>query len=542
MAQKSPVELIAAMLRSEAPEKQIAAAIVLGELGAKGPEVLGGLVSMLETQSPPLQRPALLALVKIASIKAAPAIFPLLASKDPEVRALAIEALVACGEDVVAKVKQRMPVAEGAERKALDGVLARFEGSKDAVTALLAGLESTEPDVARNVAFEVRPRVKDVDAKTRRLWLAEVLRILERMKKSPPASPIPMATAVKILGYLEDPKGTDPLLELARDPRAPFSVRQEALIALRFALADDDRAGEIIDTMVKAAEADDRMLVQAALMGLVQVELPAKHAGRIARLAAHPDPERARIAIEKLSRQPGSEVTKALVEVVATADRRRAEMAVKALETREGAGPLLAAALAQSKDADRANVLRQALRPHLKTLPNAAKKKLVEAALERLADGEGWQAHVDAAREADGKALAEGLREAVTKLARSKKEGPLKTALTLLTRGEHGTPEDAYRLASLLLKESHKDTRPQARESDEALSLLEGLAGKSFDVFAALKKDKSLELDDLYYVGFHFAEEDHPLGTDLLGEVVKQGGRTKLGKMAKNKLGLSATD
>ena len=77
------------------------------------------------------------------------------------------------------------------------------------------------------------------------LWLGEVLRILEKMKKSPPPSPIPMATAVKILGYLEDPKGTDPLLELARDPRAPFSVRQEALIALRFAAAE--RAAACLD-------------------------------------------------------------------------------------------------------------------------------------------------------------------------------------------------------------------------------------------------------------------------------------------------------
>ena len=284
------------------------------------------------------------------------------------------------------------------------------------------------------------------------------------------------------------------------------------------------------------------MLAQAALMGLAQVDLPAKHAGRIARVAAHPDPERARIAIEKLSRQPGPEITKALVDVVATADRRRAEMAVKALETREGAGPLLATALAGTKDADRANVLRLALRPHLKTLPNAAKKKLVEAALTVLESGDGWQAHVDVAREADGKALAEGLREAVTKLARSKKEGPLKTALTLLTRSDHGTSEDAYRLASILLKESHKDTRPQARDADEALSLLGSLTSRSYDVFAALKKDKSLELDDLYYVGFHFAEEDQPLGRDLLTEVVKQGGRTKLGKMAKNKLGLSTAD
>ncbi len=537
---KTPVEQIATLLGSEAPEKQIAAAIVLGEIGAKTPEVIKGLVGLLETDSPPLQRPALGALVKIGSARVAPSIFPLLASKDADVRALAVDALVACGEDVVPKVKERMSVAEGAERKALDAILARFGDRKDAVTALLQGLESTEPDVARNVAAEVRPRIKEADGKMRRLWLHEVLRILDKMRKSPPPSPIPIATAVKILGFLEDPKGTDLLLELAHDPKAPFSVRQEALIALRFALADEDRAAEIVDTMVAAAESDDRMLAQAALMGLVAVELPAKHAGRIVRLAAHPDPERARIAIEKLSRQPGDAVTKALVDVVAAADRRRAEMAIKALEPREGAGPMLAQALIDASDADRANLLRQALKPFARALPPAMRKKLVAAALDRLAEGEGWQAHADVAREADGKALAEGLRELAGKLARGKKESALKSVLSLLARSEHATPEDRYRLASMLLRASHKDTRPAARASDESLALLEGLSSSPFDVAAALRKDKSLELDDLYYVGFHFAEEQHPLGQELLGDVVKKAGRTKIGKMAKNKLGLSA--
>ena len=60
-----------------------------------------------------------------------------------------------------------------------------------------------------------------------------------------------------------------------------------------------------------------------------------------------------------------------------------------------------------------------------------------------------------------------------------------------------------------------------------------------FDVGKALKKDRVLELDHLYYVGFHFTEEGHPLGEELLEEVVKKGGRAKVAKMAKNKLALA---
>ncbi|UJR86172.1 HEAT repeat domain-containing protein [Sandaracinus amylolyticus] len=539
---KSPIDEIAQLLTHEAPERRIAAAIVLGELKARGPEVIKGLVAMLETGAPPLQRPALEALARIGAPRALPAMLPLAGARDPDVRRLAIDAIVACGEEVVEQVKARVPTAQGEERKALDAILARFGDRKDAVNTLLANLEAADPEVARAVALQVRPRIKDADAKTRRMWLSEVTRILEKMKKSPPVSPIPIATAVKILGYLERDEGTEILLEYARDPRAPFAVRQEALIALRYVIAKDEaRTADVIDAMVDAAEADDRMLAQAAIMGLAAVELPAKHAGRIARLAAHPDPERARIAIEKLSRQPGGEVTKALVEVVAKADRRRGELAAKALETRDDAGPALATALAAETDADRANTLRYALRPHTKKLPPAARKKLVEAALARLSSGEGWQAHADVARDADSKSFAEGLRELVAKLKRSRnKESELRIALGLLARTEHASDDDRYALASLALRASHLDTRPAMRSGDEGLTQLEALADRGFDVGAALKKDKALELEHLYYAGFHFAEAGHPLGEELLTHVMKQAGRTKIGKAAKNKLGLAS--
>src|SRR6185295_18906356 len=105
---KTPIERIAALLSDEAPEKRIAAAVVLGELGSKDPEVIAGLVGMLQTDSPPLQRTALTALARLGTPKASAATFPLLASRDREVRALAVEALVAGGDDVVQRVRDRI--------------------------------------------------------------------------------------------------------------------------------------------------------------------------------------------------------------------------------------------------------------------------------------------------------------------------------------------------------------------------------------------------------------------------------------------------
>lgn len=531
---------IAAMLKASSPEKRVAAAVVLKEVGAKSREVVDGLVTMLDSGSPPLQRPALDALVEIGSKAALAALLPLLGSRDAEVRARTVDAIAKIGEDALPKLKERVAAAQGDERKAIDAAIARFGDTKDGVGTLLTNLEASDPEVARAVALQVRPQIKDADAKTRKLWLAELTKVLERMKKNPPASPIPMATAVKILGYLEDERTVPMLLGYAKDAKASFAVKQEALIALRFAIAHDDHAAEVIDALVAAAEAPDRMLAQAALMGLVAVHLPKKHAGRIAKIAAHPDLERARAAIDKLAQETAPEATRALVDVVAKLDRRRGELAQKALEGRADAGPLLIEAFLAEKDADRANSLRLALRPHLKSVTGPAKKKLVQAALDRIEADEPWQVHADVAREADGKAFAEGLRALASTLAKKKTAAATyRNVLGLLSRSEQGLPEDRFKLASLLLRDSHLDTRPAARQGDEALQLLERASG-GFDVAAALRKDKALELTHLYYVGFHFSEEQHPLGTELLEHVAKEGGRTKIGKMAKNKLGLSA--
>src|SRR6185436_7863540 len=110
------------------------------------------------------------------------------------------------------------------------------------------------------------------------------------------------------------------------------------------------------------------------------------------------------------------------------------------------------------------------------------------------------------------------------------------TVLRLLGKTDRATQEDRLDLAVLELKKSVKDTRKETRAGDEALRALGQILQKGgLDVGKALRQDRSVSMDELFYVGFHFAEEGHALGEELLAEVVKRGGRTKLAKMAKNK-------
>jgi hypothetical protein len=111
--------------------------------------------------------------------------------------------------------------------------------------------------------------------------------------------------------------------------------------------------------------------------------------------------------------------------------------------------------------------------------------------------------------------------------------------LDLVCRCDGATDEDRYRLAVRSLSPRASATSAAAHSTDPALERFTQLVGRGFDLPAAMRKDQALSLEQLYYVGFYFAERKHPIGSELLELVVERGGRSKVGKMAKNKLALS---
>ncbi|HVZ70775.1 MAG TPA: HEAT repeat domain-containing protein, partial [Polyangia bacterium] len=83
---KDVTKKLAALLASDAAERQIAAAIVVGELGLRDPALVEGLVALAGSGVAPLERHAAEALGRLGSPKALPALVPLLASRDEGVR------------------------------------------------------------------------------------------------------------------------------------------------------------------------------------------------------------------------------------------------------------------------------------------------------------------------------------------------------------------------------------------------------------------------------------------------------------------------
>ena len=527
---------IRALLASQAHERQIAAAIVLGELGAHDAAVIDALAAAAAGGVAPVQRHALEALARLARGKAArkviPGVLACFVAREEAVRRAAIDAAIAFGDEAVTPVRQRLAAAtDPVERRALEEVLGRV-GGKDALSALLAALDTTDAEAARAAALAVRQRVRDANPREKAGYLAQVTKLVRAKSKKKGANPALVAGGLKIIGYLEDPAALPTLLAFARDKRQPQAVREEAIVALRFT-ARGKAGARVAAALMELAERAPAELARPALYTMASLEVPNALVGRLKKLAIAAEAERALLAIERLAQVATPAAADALAGVLsATQDRLRAEAAANALGARPEGPVALARALLAVRDGERAALLARLLRPRIRTLVdgNPAGKKLARSllanTLARIGDGQAAEALLPLAREIDRDAAGEGLRALAAKLQKRKDGDAALAVLRLVGRAADATPDDGYALAAAELR---------AGRRDEALAIVQQLVDRGFDVAAALRKDRQVSPEQRYHVGFILVERRQPAGEEILTDLASAG-RNKLAKMAKAKL------
>ena len=486
----------------------------------------------------PVQRHALEALARLATAKnarrAMPKLLPCFASRDDPVRRAAIDAAIAFGDEAVTPIRQRLAATTDViERRALEEVLGRV-GGKDAFSALLAALDTTDVEAARAGALAARQRVKDATPREKAGYLAQVTKLV-RAKGRPSkkgGNPALVAGGLKILGYLEDPAALPTLLAFARDKRQPLPVREEAIVALRFT-ARGKAGARVATALMELAERAPAELARPALYTMASLEIPNALVGRLKKLAIGAEAERALLAIERLAQIATPAAADALAGVLtATQDRMRAEAAANALGARPEGPPALARALLAVRDGERAALLARLLRPRIRTLVEggAAGKKLAKAllanALARIGDGQAADALLPLAREIDRDAAGSGLRALAAKLQKRKDVDGALTVLRLVGRAADATPDDGYALAAAELR---------AGRRDEALAIVQQLVERGFDVAGAMRKDRQVSPEQRYQIGFILVERRHPAGEEILTDLAGAG-RNKIATMAKAKL------
>jgi hypothetical protein len=260
-----------------------------------------------------------------------------------------------------------------------------------------------------------------------------------------------------------------------------------------------------------------------------------------------PDVAVRHMALEKVSDRDRPEVAAALMRQLDHPDRNLREAARGRLARLERGREALTEALLEADTPDRAWQLARAQAAFVKEYPAKWRDKVYARACRHLEAGDRRaDALLFLLREADPADLHERLQETALALRKKKAYDKALLYLRLLARDPALGFEPRLELAACGLKVSPRDLAPEARANDPTLHQFSHLCDLDADeLLARLEKIKWLEPEELYYLGFHLAEQDalhRRVGAAVLQLVIKRAPRGKTAQAARSKLHSAALD
>lgn len=537
------VSRIRAMLSDTRADRRYAAAIVLAELKVKDPATVKALTEAVEGDDRRLGRYALEALAEARSQRSIPLAVRRLVDGDAEMRQAAEMFLLAMGDGATDELQKQLKDGPPELRRAAASVLSKL-GGKSGLDALVESIDGTDATQLDQTRAALARAVATLDGKTASRF-AEQLEA--RCGKLIGRGDLEGAgTILRVLGELKDVDAF-PFLKRFAAKGQPAPIRRGALGGLARSLAEG-RSGKSRDALVgdllaTLFEQDYEDVVRPAVGALHGCPIPAAHEKTLVKLLEAPHPAARQLAVKKLGELGTPAAARALVRVLSTGDNVSRSAARDAVGKLGKVAPLLVDALLEATSSDGARTLASALRPRASELSPADRSRLAEGSLEALLSGlPRAEALAELARHASGNVLCETATERARKL---KKKGDTKGAIALLRMvAELPGFDDAarYELALMGLTGASGPMVRVARSTDPVLSPFQALLRSGFPVTTKLAKEKGLGDEELFFLGFAFADSkddtEKELGCDVLRIVADRSPRSKLGKSAKNKIRL----
>jgi hypothetical protein len=436
-------------------------------------------------------------------------------------------------------LQELMPkVAPGLRRRIAAALAAA--GTAPAETAALDTLLDKDPGVVDSAASSLIAEINHLNRSHRQALAEHLLELLRRNKKTP--LPLASETAmIRLLAALGDPRAEAIFWERTEPPHPP-----ELRIAALQALGKLDAApgkDHLRQLFACAADSDFRVAAPA-LMILKSVPINARAVRDWLPLLDAPDVAVRRLAIDKVGSQDSAEVAAALLGQLNHPDRALRQDALTCLAKLEQGRKALAEALLDAESPDEAWALARAQTSLVRDYAPALRKQLFGRACAYLDEGDRRaEALLFLLREADPRALRDQLEERAVALRKKKNYPGALAYLRLLGRDPACGATVRLELASCGLKVSSRELAVEARAADPCLQQFAGLIhSHEAELLDFAKKAKWLDADDLFYLGFHFAEQEkdrqeRQFGGEVLHLVVKRSPRSKLARDARAKLG-----
>lgn len=432
--------------------------------------------------------------------------------------------------------------------KGLHDLLAKVApGVKKAIAAALSGaggggaeagvsvLRDHDPAVVAAAAAAIAGRIPELSAEQRHGLVIELIAFAgEKAKRSLAAE----LAVVKLLAALNDPAAADVLWHRTALPHPP-EIRSAALRAVGGWL---ESPGKDQWKLLFAAAADQQFPVAApAIMILSKLPVATKQLADWAALFHAPDQAARRLALEKVGGTDSPAVIEGLMSQLSHPDQQLREAARAKLAATVGGREALADAVLSAETADTLWPLVRTVAPFAEGFDKGKKTELLDTAATFIdADDHRTEPLLFLLRAADAAGLRDALFDRAVARRKKKQYVAALKYLKLLGRDPAVGLPVRLELALCGLKLSAKELAADSRAADPSLRQFEPLVTRSAaEVLDALSKAKWLEADDLFYLGFHFAEKngtERQFGADVLRLVVKGFPKAKVTTAARNKL------
>lgn len=528
-------KLLRLLQSDQEPALRRAAALVLGELGLRDAEVARAVCAGLDDADPEVRAHLLTAAGKLRLDATLPQLLQRLEEGGPESE-LAAQAAARLGAKGTKALQQLMHKVAPGLRRRIAGALATA-GAGSAGGAGVEALLDKDPGVVEAAARSLSAEVPSLTPAQRTSLADHLVELLQGARKT--GLPAVTETAVvRLLAALHDERAESLLWDRIQ-PSHPLEVRAAALQGLGKSIAGANK--ERLKRLLTCATDHDFRIAGPALMMLQAVPVTEKQVPEWLALLEAPDVAVRRAAVERLGGFDRPEVAAALLKQLRHPDRGLRNEALARLAKLEAGRQALAQATLEAESGDAAWSLVRSQEAFVRDYDADLRQRLFQQACSYLDAGDRRaDALLHLLRVANPAELRDRLEERALGLRKKKQYDKALDCLRLLTRDPACGAPIRLEAAACALKLSPRDLSHEARAADRCLEELARLIqSHEPETLAFLEEAKWLEPEELFYVGFHFAEKERhekTFGGAVLHLVVERSPRSKIAKDAKSKL------
>ena len=519
-------------------EQRCAALLVLAALKIENAQAVKSVGAALDLPNPVLKDFALRYFEEVKPKSAVPLLARLLDDPDKDTHERAVRFLSQAGQAAVPAVLQFAAGASRAGQVNAARVLCELRG-KAAFKGLLPMLVAGSDEFNKTICDLMTPAIRGLDDKEQAQLYGEVEALAAKLdpKEQRPAT----VSAMRVIGQLGRAKARRWLFKFVT-PEHHHTLRAHALVALLRCLRDHDlRKEEYAKLFPLLEEAEFSEVARLAIDLLDAHELPDDSRSLLSRLLDSPHPDVQKFALRKMADFSTPATVRTLIEQLGDPDYRKRDVAANSLRRIPEARAALLKELTVCNDASKAWSIAELL----PSFEGKWRQDVLIALWKRLhaaidAEDRIQTAFLQVLKTADANYSYEQLAAEAARLAKAKKFKEAAAFLAPLKDFSEFKSEDKFRLALAQLK-LHAHTLASNRHHPAVELLADLHRNSAYPLFEALKKERALEAEDLFNLGFSLVErhgDERSLGKDLLEHVATKFPRNKIGKNAKNKLKL----